>query len=64
MVKCGWLVRTQRNPVFDATRCPRVSWIRLETAGTEHKNGCVRRRAEGIDHVWCYDFVSDQTVDG
>ena len=27
-------------------------------------NGCVRYRAERINHVWCYDFVSDQTVDG
>jgi putative transposase len=27
-------------------------------------NSCVRHRAEHIDHVWCYDFVSDQTVDG
>lgn len=27
-------------------------------------NGCVRHRAEHIDHVWAYDFVSDQTVDG
>jgi len=27
-------------------------------------NGCVRHRAEHIDHVWCYDFVSDQTTDG
>ena len=27
-------------------------------------NGCVRHRAEHINHVWCYDFVSDQTVDG
>ena len=27
-------------------------------------NGCVRHRAECINHVWCYDFVSDQTVDG
>ena len=27
-------------------------------------NGCVRQRAEHIDHVWCYDFVSDQTTDG
>ena len=26
-------------------------------------NGCVRRRAEHIDHVWSYDFVMDQTVD-
>jgi len=27
-------------------------------------NGCVRHQAERINHVWCYDFVSDQTVDG
>ena len=27
-------------------------------------NGCVRHRAERMNHVWCYDFVSDQTVDG
>ena len=27
-------------------------------------NGCVRHRAAYIDQVWCYDFVSDQTVDG
>ena len=29
-------------------------------------NGIVggRHRAEHIDHVWCYDFVKDQTVDG
>jgi transposase InsO family protein len=27
-------------------------------------NGCIRHRAEHIDHVWAYDFVSDQTTDG
>ena len=27
-------------------------------------NGCVRHRAERPNHVWSYDFVSDQTVDG
>jgi len=27
-------------------------------------NGCIRHRAAHIDHVWCYDFVSDQTTDG
>ena len=27
-------------------------------------NGCVRHQAEHIDHVWSYDFVMDQTVDG
>ena len=28
------------------------------------ENGCVRYRASHINEVWCYDFVSDQTVDG
>ncbi len=27
-------------------------------------NGILRRRAESINHVWCYDFVKDQTADG
>ncbi len=28
------------------------------------EGGCIRRRAEHKDHVWCYDFVHDTTVDG
>ncbi len=27
-------------------------------------NGIVRHRAEHKDHVWCYDFVKDQTTNG
>ena len=27
-------------------------------------NGCVRRRAEHPNHVWCWDFVFDRTVNG
>jgi transposase InsO family protein len=27
-------------------------------------NGCARRRAEYIDHVWSYDFAMDATEDG
>ena len=27
-------------------------------------NGVVRHRAEHMNHVWCYDFVKDQTTDG
>ena len=30
----------------------------------ESENGCTRRRAEHIDHVWSYDFVMDLTEDG
>jgi transposase InsO family protein len=28
------------------------------------ENGCVRRRAEHKDHVWCWDFVFDHTQSG
>lgn len=28
------------------------------------ENGCVRRRAEHKDHVWCWDFVFDHTTSG
>jgi putative transposase len=27
-------------------------------------NACDRRRAEGRDHVWCWDFIHDRTADG
>ncbi len=27
-------------------------------------NGILRRQAEYMNHVWCYDFVKDQTTDG
>lgn len=28
------------------------------------ENACHRRRAEGINHVWCWDFVFDRTTSG
>src|SRR5436305_11232532 len=28
------------------------------------ENGCTRRRAQYIDHVWSYDFAMDATEDG
>jgi len=30
----------------------------------DSENSCCRRRAEHINHVWSYDFVTDQTEDG
>jgi len=27
-------------------------------------NSCVRRRSEYRDHVWCWDFIHDRTVNG
>lgn len=36
---------------------------RRRLTGTS-ENGCTRRRAEYIDHVWSYDFAMDATEDG
>jgi len=30
----------------------------------DSSNAVIRRRAEHIDHIWCWDFVKDQTTDG
>jgi putative transposase len=30
----------------------------------DSQNSCLRRRAEHINHVWSYDFVTDQTQEG
>jgi len=43
-------------------RVPRRT-IKRRRLGTA-ENGVVRRQSERIDHVWTYDFVSDQTADG
>lgn len=37
--------------------------IKRRRLGTA-ENSVIRRRSERIDHVWTYDFVSDQTADG
>jgi len=37
--------------------------IKRKRLGTS-ENGITRHRAMHIDHVWSYDFVSDQTADG
>ena len=34
------------------------------TARAQSANGCVQRRAEHKDHVWCWDFVFDHTTSG
>jgi transposase InsO family protein len=46
----------------EGLRVPRKQRKRRRLGSSE--NGCVRRRAERINHVWCYDFLSDQTSDG
>ena len=43
-------------------KVPRKQRKRRRLGSSE--NGCVRRRAERMNQVWCYDFLSDQTADG
>jgi putative transposase len=62
----GWAVNKKR-----VQRLWREAELRV-LSGKERKrrrmgaseNGCTRRRAEYIDHVWSYDFAMDATEDG
>jgi transposase InsO family protein len=62
----GWAVNKKR-----VQRLWREAGLKVP-AGRERKrrrlgsseNGCTRRRAEYIDHVWSYDFAMDATEDG
>ena len=46
----------------EGLKVPRRQRKRRRLGSSE--NGCLRRRAEWINHVWCYDFLRDQTADG
>jgi len=46
----------------EGLKVPRKQRKRRRLGSSE--NGCVRHRAERMNHVWCYDFLSDQTSDG
>ena len=46
----------------EGLKVPKKQRKKRRLGSSEH--GCVRHRAEHINHVWCYDFVSDQTGDG
>lgn len=61
----GWRVnrkrvyRAWRRPGF---RVPKSRRTRRRLGASD--NACSRRRAEGRDHVWAWDFVHDRTADG
>jgi putative transposase len=42
---------------------PRKQHRRRRLPGSS-ESSCIRHRAEGINHVWSYDFVVDRTEDG
>ena len=61
----GWAVNKKR-----LQRLWREAGLEVPTREREcrrlgsSENGCTRRRAEYIDHVWSYDFAMDVTEDG
>ena len=61
----GWAVnkkRVQRLWREAGLKVPAKERKRRRLGTSE--NGCTRRRAEYIDHVWSYDFAMDATQDG
>ncbi len=62
----GWAVnkkRVQRLWREAGLKVPASRERKRRRLGTS-ENGCTRRRAEYIDHVWSYDFAMDATEDG
>jgi transposase InsO family protein len=65
LVADGW--RVNRKRVYRAWRrlglkVPRKARKKRRLGSSD--NACHRRRAEGRDHVWCWDFIHDRTADG
>jgi len=63
----GWEVnkkRVQRLWREAGLQVPASSRERKRRRVGSSENGCTRRRAEHIDHVWSYDFAMDATEDG
>jgi putative transposase len=61
----GWNVNKKavyRLWKLEGLRVPQRTKKRRRLGHSE--NGCARRRAEYVDHVWSYDFIMDQTADG
>jgi len=61
----GWTVNPKRVQRLWRTEGLQVPYRRKrqKAAGTA-ENSCAVKKAERINHVWTYDFVSDQTADG
>ena len=62
----GWAVnkkRVQRLWREAGLKVPAKKVHKRKRLGNS-ENGCTRRRAEYIDHVWSYDFAMDATEDG
>jgi putative transposase len=65
LLKLGWSVnrkRVHRLWKQEGLRVPQTRRKRRRLG--DSANGCIRRRAQRINHVWTYDFVHDRTEDG
>src|SRR5215216_1531783 len=61
----GWKVnkkRVQRLWKEADLKVPAKQHKRRRVSSSQ--NGCTKRRAEYVDHVWSYDFAMDSTEDG
>ena len=66
LVKRDWHVNAKRVHRLwqrEQMQVPRKQHRKRRLPGCS-ENGCVRHRAERINHVWSYDFVADRTEDG
>jgi transposase InsO family protein len=66
LVAGGWRVnhkRVERLWREEHMQVPRKQHRRRRLPGSS-ENGCIRRRAEHMNHVWSYDFLVDRTEDG
>jgi putative transposase len=66
LVADGWRInhkRVERLWRQEHMQVPRKQHRRRRLPGTS-ENGCIRRRAEHMNHVWSYDFLVDRTEDG
>jgi transposase InsO family protein len=66
LVASGWSINSKRVHRLwkqEHMQVPRKQHRRRRLPGGE-ENGCMRHRAERINHVWSYDFLVDRTEDG
>jgi transposase InsO family protein len=65
LVREGWRVNRKRVHRLWRRLGLKVPRARRKKRRLGHSaNGCARRRAEGKDHVWAWDFIHDRTADG
>jgi len=61
----GWQVNHKRVQRLWRKECLQVPYRRRHKKSQGNsQNSCAVRKAEYINHVWTYDFISDQTEDG